>query len=113
KLRGGKHNVAFVKRLWAPGKHNWTISLVSDTDECNAGSHCCQQGCYNYPGGYECVCYAGYLLNPTGCGCDDVDECSANNGGCEHLCRNLVGSFLCSCRIGFKLGEDRRSCLGE
>lgn len=48
----------------------------SDINECDTGSHCCQQDCYNYPGGYECSCHAGYRLSTDGCGCD---------GECKHL----------------------------
>lgn len=48
-----------------------------DIDDCDARSHCCQQDCYNYPGGYECVCYAGYRLNTDGCGCDGKQQCLA------------------------------------
>lgn len=41
-----------------------------DINECDNGPHCCQQDCYNYSGGYECACYAGYRLSTDGCGCD-------------------------------------------
>lgn len=42
----------------------------SDSDECATGEACCSHFCRNSPGGYDCSCRAGHILNPDGCGCD-------------------------------------------
>lgn len=47
-----------------------SFSCLTDVDECEEQSSCCEQDCSNYPGGYECYCSAGYRLNSDGCSCD-------------------------------------------
>lgn len=57
-----------------------TFCFYLDINECEDGSHCCQQDCYNYPGGYECACHAGYRLRADGCACD------GEQGACSAVC---------------------------
>lgn len=71
----------------------------------------CSHGkCRNTDGSFQCICDAGYRLDPAGHHCVDIDECLSNP--CQYgRCTNLPGSFRCECSPGFTLGPDGRSCL--
>ncbi|XP_061602513.1 thrombomodulin-like [Cololabis saira] len=53
--------------------------------------------CVNTPGGFQCVCQAGYRLKAGTC--VDVDECAS--APCEHICDNTPGGYACSCYEGY------------
>nr|XP_006814882.1 PREDICTED: multiple epidermal growth factor-like domains protein 6-like isoform X2 [Saccoglossus kowalevskii] len=76
-----------------------------DVDECELGTHGCEQGCTNTIGGADCYCFEGYeILNPRLSHlCKDINECDTDNGGCDHTCTNEEGSFVCSCDDGYDL----------
>ena len=43
---------------------------LTDEDECDGGTHDCEQICVNTPGSYSCTCTPGYLANMDGKTCD-------------------------------------------
>ncbi|XP_006814883.1 uncharacterized protein LOC100368269 [Saccoglossus kowalevskii] len=84
----------------------------NDVDECELGTHGCEQGCTNTIGGADCYCFEGYEILSSRLPhlCKDVDECLINNGGCEQVCTNSDGSFTCSCDVGYELWVDGVQC---
>lgn len=46
--------------------------IFQDNNECESGSHRCEQQCVNTPGGYACACRQGYTLNTDGFACDGL-----------------------------------------
>eukprot|EP01069_Polyplicarium_translucidae_P009408 Polyplicarium_translucidae@DN3316_c0_g1_i1.p1 len=73
-----------------------------DEDECNEPLNPCEgtpgSTCLNTPGGYECVCRAGYQKLANG-QCEDVNECLSDASACPSMaaCINLPGAFECRC----------------
>ena len=43
--------------------HIFRFIFIVDRDECNAGTHDCQQKCVNEYGSFSCSCFYGYQLN--------------------------------------------------
>lgn len=48
---------------------NCVINFLIDIEECESGLSDCEQKCVNVQGGYNCNCYAGYILT------DDRKSC--------------------------------------
>ncbi|CAC5355721.1 unnamed protein product [Mytilus coruscus] len=73
----------------------------SDINECELGTHNCQQLCTNTNGSFTCSCRTGYTLNIDQTTCTDINECLGmtclNNGSCV----NVAGSYSCQCNQGF------------
>ena len=109
---------------WEPTSktvEHWGISypIMVDINECELsteelvklgfGEEICSvmQECVNKPGGYECVCKAGFSEDPETSNCVDVDECM-NPSTCEGLpntvCHNNDGSYTCDCKVGYSTG---------
>lgn len=40
----------------------WEIDVLSDLNECTAGTDGCSQNCVNVDGGFNCECEFGYTL---------------------------------------------------
>ncbi|CAC5419920.1 EGF-containing fibulin-like extracellular matrix protein 1,Fibrillin-1,Fibulin-1,Fibulin-5,Fibrillin-2 [Mytilus coruscus] len=83
----------------------------SDINECQLGTHNCQQLCSNKNGSFTCSCRTGYTLNIDQTTCTDIDECLYNNGGCSEYCRNVDGFYECYCQTGLHLGSDEKICI--
>ncbi|XP_069501343.1 fibulin-2-like isoform X2 [Ambystoma mexicanum] len=82
-----------------------------DIDECQLGSHRCQEGqiCHNTVGSYRCDCPQGYKLHPLLAKCVDVNECES--APCHQQCTNVDGSYRCLCRPGYVLSSlDQDTC---
>jgi len=82
--------------------------LCLDVDECEGDANGgCNHICNNTVGGYDCLCYPGYLLlsDRRTCQnlneCQDANTCSRTNGGCS----DIDGSFSCFCDAGFKFAN--------
>ena len=92
--------------------------VCKDIDECSLKPDICEQGCTNYPGGFDCVCSAGFVVSP-----DDRTKCLS--AGCPPLEPPEFGELNCSpgspvegsvclleCQQGYvRLGKQRRKCL--
>ena len=48
--------------------------LFLDNDECNDGSHNCEQHCVNTPGSFSCECAFGYNLTSDGQTCQQGND---------------------------------------
>ncbi|CAL8360875.1 unnamed protein product [Gadus morhua 'NCC'] len=77
-------------------------STCTDIDECEVfhngqAGRICHHACINTPGGYRCVCPAGYELTRDGRSCKDMDECAIRQNNCtrEQVCVNTYGGFQC------------------
>lgn len=72
-----------------------------DFNDCNDPRQCPGENsvCVNKPGGFECICKAGYSTRNGQC--VDVNECVS--GPCEHECHNTHGSYKCSCYDGYRV----------
>ena len=88
-----------------------------DIDECaNREANCGpDQICKNKPGGYVCVCPAGFIISQNR-NCEDVNECEyfRDRKPCPSNadCINTRGSFRCECKSGFKNDpSDDRVCV--
>ena len=109
----------------------YLILSTIDQNECESGSHSCDQVCINTEGSYTCSCRSGYELGSDGESCIgtcpyaialeltfktcffvDIDECSVENGRCDHECVNQDGTFECQCRNGYRL-TNGRECIGQ
>ena len=95
-------------------------------------THGCDHICTNTPGGYNCSCSTGYILNSDSLTCAgilsnpllkcndmhhgtlDIDECelSGLGGNCSQVCINTPGSYECQCNIGYHLTSDGFTCEG-
>ncbi|KAF7284743.1 hypothetical protein GWI33_021612 [Rhynchophorus ferrugineus] len=83
---------------------------VPNINECNEGK-CLNGRCINTPGGFNCLCPAGFDVSPDGTMCTDHDEC-AEIGMCTNgICINMDGSFKCQCKSGFKLSSTGFACV--
>uniref|UniRef100_A0A0N5AH65 EGF-like domain-containing protein n=1 Tax=Syphacia muris TaxID=451379 RepID=A0A0N5AH65_9BILA len=76
-----------------------------DVDECEQHLDDCDPSsrCWNYVGGYTCLCNTGYRKMANG-KCVDIDECVERNGSLCHPdaeCTNRPGSYTCRCKPGF------------
>lgn len=78
-------------------------------NECQQGTHVCQQNCTDTRDSYNCSCRSGYQLFSKGV-CTDINECRANNGGCSQLCENIAGSYRCSCYDGYVINAQTHEC---
>ncbi|XP_052081717.1 uncharacterized protein LOC127719541 isoform X3 [Mytilus californianus] len=83
----------------------------ADVNECQLGTHTCQQLCTNTFGSFTCSCRTGYTLNSDLITCTDIDECVDSNGGCSEYCRNLDGSYECYCKTGLHVASDGKTCI--
>ncbi|EDV26971.1 uncharacterized protein TRIADDRAFT_54443 [Trichoplax adhaerens] len=79
-----------------------------DYDECEYGTHQCNQTCINEEGTYTCECQSGYMLESDNRGCLDIDECAIGSHNCsdDAICINQPGSYDCICKSGY-LGDGR------
>ena len=50
-------------QLMSHSFHIFCFIFIVDRDECNAGTHDCQQKCVNEYGSFSCSCFYGYQLN--------------------------------------------------
>ena len=75
-----------------------------DFDECENGTHHCNQTCVNEEGSYSCQCLQGYRLNADQRGCTDINECTTGLANCSHqaTCINQDGSYECICNSGYE-----------
>lgn len=82
------------------------MSVWTDINECQTGTHGCTDGlrCDNTIGSYICAritgCGTGYTLNLASGLCEDDDECQLGTHNCKDLgnqfqCRNTLGSYRC------------------
>lgn len=92
-------------------------SQCVDIDECAARDSICgpQQTCKNKPGGYACVCPAGFVSSNNR-NCEDINECEfyKDRRPCPSNaeCINSIGSYRCHCKPGFKNeASDDRKCV--
>ncbi|CAC5419922.1 Fibrillin-1 [Mytilus coruscus] len=83
----------------------------ADVNECQLGTHNCQQLCTNTFGSFTCSCRTGYTLNSDLITCTDIDECVDSNGGCSEYCRNEDGSYECYCKTGLHVASDGKTCI--
>lgn len=84
-----------------------------DINECDLGSHECQQLCVNLEGSHSCRCHPGFrLISGSESECIDINECEETNSVCDHICHNDVGSYHCHCYSGFYLARNGR-CLKQ
>ena len=78
-----------------------------DLNECFDFPNCLGIGCYNFPGGHECVkqnmptCPEGFVGEFPNC--VDFNECEIDDNLCPdgRICNNTIGSYECSCPGGF------------
>lgn len=110
-----------------------TVLAMSDINECQDGSHNCDDECANSEGSFSCRCGAGYRLLDDDHSCEgetmchvsntrwlhsvfvsDVNECVLDAELCSaipgQICSNLPGSFNCSCPIGTEVFGGRCVC---
>ena len=78
-------------------------SKCYDYDECENGTHQCNQTCINEEGSYSCQCVTGYQLHSDNRGCNDINECTSMIANCSHdaTCINQPGSYNCQCNVGY------------
>ena len=85
-----------------------------DIDECNDGSHTCDQNatCTNNDGGFYCACNVGWNTGGNGQAdtCHNVNECSetVNSHTCDagSKCFDTQGSYESHCLPSFHMVED-------
>ena len=106
--------ITMIVMMILPGAED----VCKDIDECSLKPDICEQGCTNYPGGFDCVCSAGFVVSP-----DDRTKCLS--AGCPPLEPPEFGELNCSpgspvegsvclleCQQGYtRLGKQRRKCL--
>ncbi|PVD36122.1 hypothetical protein C0Q70_03095 [Pomacea canaliculata] len=75
---------------------------ASQTDDCDRE----MENCFNFPGGYTCLCKDGYIR--VGDTCTDVDECKHGLAICpsNSICVNKPGKYSCACCIGYSMSSD-------
>lgn len=90
------------------------LDTCVDIDECavNNGGCIAPATCFNYPGGYECICpddHDDYVLYD-GVICER-DECAdLDQGGCSHNCTNTIGGYECYCPGDMSVVTDGKTC---
>ena len=76
-----------------------------DVNECEDGTHDCQQHCSNTLGSYTCTCNPGLTPDQSDVTvCIDLDECEADDSACSQdntFCINFYAGFMCKCNFGF------------
>jgi fibulin 1/2 len=104
-----------------------SLNLCDDIDECQEGTHNCEQKCTNTVGGFECSCHDGYeplrsrSYSPGEFTCIDINECEKDVNLrnedpsrpklCEGTCTNTDGGYECSCPNGYFLNlTNNRTC---
>ncbi|XP_023152621.2 thrombomodulin [Amphiprion ocellaris] len=88
-------------QLAADGRSCVDFNDCSDQRQCPGDNFMC----VNTPGGFQCVCAAGY--KKSGALCVDEDECVS--APCEHMCTNTAGSYRCSCYDGYRQNQHEPS----
>lgn len=83
----------------------FTFFLTTDVDECARRLDSCDptSRCWNFVGGYTCLCNIGYRKLSNG-KCIDIDECMERRNDLCHpdaFCTNLPGSYICKCKAGY------------
>ena len=85
-----------------------------DIDECKFTDICKHGRCINKVGSFQCVCNAGYGVDPTGTLCVDIDECDIMKEICgPGNCVNTYGSFRCHCHDGYRNDAMLEKCVGK
>ncbi len=66
--------------------------VFSDKNECEAGSHNCEQICVNSLGSFSCACNPGYVLGSNGRSCSR--KCIAFLSHFNSIQLNIIGTAL-------------------
>ncbi|XP_067398294.1 hemicentin-2 [Emydura macquarii macquarii] len=102
-------------RAQCPSGFTRRNGFCTDLDECQA-RNLCQHECRNTEGSYQCLCPAGYRLQPNGKTCHDIDECTEGRIQCNpnQLCFNTRGGSQCldtPCPAGYRRGSSPGVCF--
>ena len=89
-------------------------TACTDINECELGTHTCNEAdyCINNDGSFVCqACPNGYEMiesSAEGNTCEDINECEVNTEVCGFgQCTNTEGSYDCLCDPGFETTQQR------